>query len=443
MSGFRFLLDVVQTVSLNPPQALQSYQRVLEVIASLSYRSGELTPYLRQITYGVCSLLQLDWSIVTLCRDGYERVLASSIESEESDELYDLHGTLTGTVIQQGCPLIVEDTAAAPHLGEAPEGYRAYLGVPLRTSQNTVIGTICSFHTTPRPFTPHEVKVAELLAERAATAIDNYLLYQAQLQFNERLEQEVQLRTQELQQAQAQLMHQTRLAAIGEFAAGIVHEIRNPFTTVKLGLTAVRKLDLPSAFQERLRLALDEADRLERLLSEVLLYAKPHQLHMQTLDWITLVRDLLPSLREMPEARSRSIDLVTSAPRVMIQGDRDKLKQVLINLVRNACEAVAPGEPITCRLGESAWAGVARLEVHNGGAAIAPDILAKLTQPFFSTKSSGTGLGLAISQRIVEAHGGHLSIVSRPEIGTIVEIQLPLIQPPEHPQIVPTDSASN
>ncbi|MGI0493537.1 ATP-binding protein [Alkalinema pantanalense CENA528] len=411
--------------SLNS-QEIQHYQQVLEYISALSYRSGELTNYLQEITLGVSSLLHLDWSVVTLCKDGYERVLASSVDMGEGDHVYEVHGTLTGTVIERGCPLVVEDTDQHPEFGEAPEGYRSYLGVPLRTAQNLVIGTICSFHHTPRQFTQREVKVSELFAERAATAIDNYFLYRQQLEFNERLEAEVEIRTQELREAQAKLMEQERLAAIGEFAAIIVHEIRNPLTTVKMGLNAFKKLDLTPAYHERLGLALGESQRLENLLSEILLYAKPQTLQLVQLDLVALLKGMLPALQEMPEAEGRSIELVAEVPHLFQLADVDKIKQVLINVIRNACEATETNGIVTCRLSSDPITRTQQIQIHNPGPPIPPDVLAKLTQPFFSTKSGGTGLGLAISKRILDAHGALFSITSNADQGTWVTIQFPL-----------------
>lgn len=114
--------------------------------------------------------------------------------------------------------------------------------------------------------------MGELFAERAATAIDNYHLYQQQCQFNQILEAEVENRTAQLRAAQAKLVEQERLAAIGEFAAIIVHEIRNPLTTMIMGLKYAKKTLVTEAAQERLSLALSEASRLEKLLSQILLY---------------------------------------------------------------------------------------------------------------------------------------------------------------------------
>jgi signal transduction histidine kinase len=407
----------------------QHYRQVLEYLSSLSYRCGELKEYLSDIARGVSNLLDLDWTVVTLCQNEFEEVIASSIDIGEGKHVYSLHGLLTGTVIKMRRSLAVEDCEVNPEYGKAPEGYRSYLGVPLRTGQDEVIGTICSFNRTPRQFMPYEVNTVELFAERAATALDNYHLYQRQRRFNEVLESEVIARTEELRTAQAQLVERERLAAIGEFTAMIMHEIRNPFTTMKMGLHSFKRLALDEAMQERLTLALDEADRLERLLREILLYAKPQALQLEELEVNAFIKEVLLFVYEMPEVQQRHVELVSTKTAINILADKDKLKQVLINIVRNAAEAIEDGETIQLTIQFEPGTQEAIIALHNGGTPIPPEVLPRLTEPFYSTKSSGTGLGLAIVKRIVEAHEGRLVIQSSKADGTTVSLHLPSSSP--------------
>ncbi|QLE44491.1 GAF domain-containing protein [Nostoc sp. C052] len=407
----------------------QTWQRERQIIArlsSLNYRTGELVSYLHNIACGVSELIGVDWTVVTFCQEGFETVLASSLDMGEGEHIYSLHGLLTGTVIQMGQSLAVKDAQKYPEYGQAPEGYCAYLGTPLRTAENKVIGTICSFNHLPRDFTKEDIQVVELFAERAATAIDNYHLYQQQCQFNHILEAEVEKRTAELQAAQAKILEQERLVAIGEFATMIVHEIRNPLTTMLMGLKYFQKTILTESAQERLALALSEASRLERLLSEILLYAKPQVLQLCELDINEFIYELLGCIREMPEALERQIEFIPASPNVKILGDKDKLKQVFINILRNACEAVTAGDIVKWKVDFSDTDKVC-INVQNSGEPIPSEILTKLFQPFFSTKSCGTGLGLAISKRIVNAHNGKLLISSDLLTGTNVSVQLPVV----------------
>ncbi len=408
----------------------QPWQRERQIIArlsSLNYRTGEIGSYLHNIACGVSELIAVDWTVVTFCQEGFETVLASSLEmSEDTPRVYALHGRLIATVLQIGRTLAVEDAVANPEYGKPAPGYRAYLGIPLQTTEGQIFGTVCSFHRQAREFTKEEIQIVELFAERAATAIDHYHLYQQQCQFNHILETEVEKRTAELQAAQAKLLEQERLAAIGEFAAMIVHEIRNPLTTMIMGLKYFKKTVLTEAALERLSLALSEASRLENLLSEILLYAKPQVLQLCELDVNEFICELLMLMCEMPEALSRQIEFIPALPTVKILGDKDKLKQVFINIVRNACEAVSAGDAIKWEVDNSSPDKIC-INVCNGGEPIPSEVLSKLMQPFFSTKPSGTGLGLAISKRIINAHGGELSIESDTVIGTKVSVQLPLV----------------
>lgn len=216
---------------------------------------------------------------------------------------------------------------------------------------------------------------------------------------------------------------QARLAEIGELAAMIVHEVRNPLATVYMALTGFKRLALPQGGELRLALALEESERLQRLLNEILAYAKEQKLAGETIEVGDLVEEVRRSLQALPVAAGRKIVVTAEGGAVEVVGDRDKLKQVFINLVTNACEAIAPGEVVTWML-EPQPDNWLRVQVHNGGEPIPPEVLPKLTQPFVSTKAGGNGLGLAITKRIVEAHGGSLAIASD-GAGTCVTVLLP------------------
>lgn len=399
--------------------------RVLEFLTALSYRSSDLGQYLHEIACGVSCLLQSDWSIVTMCQGDTGQIVASSSKLGDRDQGFSVHGILANEIIQAGRSLVVEDGRDILQ-NKSFEEYRCYLCVPLRTVHGEISGTICSFFRQPRHFTEAEVRTVELFAERAATAIDNYCLYQKQQKFNELLEQEVANRTEELRVAQAKLVERERLAAIGEFAAMIVHEVRNPLTTMLMGLQYAKNQLATAAAQDRLSLSLGEADRLQQLLNEILLYAKPQVLQLSQINLSQFLSELIVQIRELPEASDRLIEFTDDSLNADVLGDVNKLKQVFINLFRNACEAIAPGHVITCKLTHKLDLPHACICIHNGGEPIPAEILPKLTEPFCSTKPSGTGLGLAIVKRILVAHGGELSIQSDSLTGTVVHVHLPL-----------------
>ncbi len=211
-----------------------------------------------------------------------------------------------------------------------------------------------------------------------------------------------------------------RLATIGQFSASIAHEIRSPLTTISGVLRHFQKLELPEASKERLSLALEEAERLERLMSEILLFARPFHLQKSAIDLERLVFQTVETF----QATGHHVSLTSIGLARAVTADPDKIKQVLINIGRNACEAVSAGDPIVWRVNWSCEKNV-ELSANNGGEPIAPEYLAHLTEPFFSGKPTGSGLGLAIVKQVVEAHSGELAISSDPQTGTTVKILLP------------------
>jgi PAS domain S-box-containing protein len=224
-----------------------------------------------------------------------------------------------------------------------------------------------------------------------------------------------------LKQAEKALV---RLAEIGELAATIVHEVRNPLTTVLMGLNSFKRLELAPRFQEYLKLALEEADRLQRLLNQILLYAKPQKLERSPLELNNFITEMLAPLKSMPCGVGKQLEFIPSPFTITVSADKDKFKQVLINLTSNAFEAVKEGETITISVRETISHRV-QLQVHNGGASIPPEVLSNLTKPFYTNKPTGNGLGLAIVKRIVEAYDGELKIESSSAIGTRVTVKLP------------------
>jgi PAS domain S-box-containing protein len=215
-----------------------------------------------------------------------------------------------------------------------------------------------------------------------------------------------------------------RLAEIGELASMIVHEIRNPLTTLLMGLTSFKRLELSARYRTYLELALDEGERLKRLLNQILLYAKPQVLDCVEIDLNNFTKDMIETLQSMPVAAGKQLKFVAVQPATVF-ADPDKLKQIVINLVTNAFEAIADGNAVTLEINIDV-VNQACIRVQNGGNPIPEDVLPQLTKPFVTTKSSGTGLGLAIVKRIVEAHGGALKIESSARVGTIVTVQLPM-----------------
>lgn len=240
-----------------------------------------------------------------------------------------------------------------------------------------------------------------------------------------------------LVESQDLITQQEKLASLGVLAAGVAHEIRNPLTAIKARLYTQQKSLAPgSPAAEHAAVISREINRLELIVRGFLDFARPAPPNPESLEaqaFLAEVRDLLAPAWEKDGIQVR----VEPGPPVAFEADRAQLKQVLINLVRNAAEAGGPGSTVglRARASQARLRGVhlpvVVLEVVDHGPGIPPEARDRLFDPFFTTKEDGTGLGLSIAARIVEKHGGALEYQSEPGTGTTFGVVLP--RPPKAP----------
>ncbi len=211
------------------------------------------------------------------------------------------------------------------------------------------------------------------------------------------------------------------LAAVGEMAAGLAHEIRNPLAAIRGASQAINPDASAEQSREMLAVIDEESDRLGRVVGEFLDYARPASPRREPVDLIATARTVA---RDAELAGfDLEIEIVPSSP-MQVSGDPDQIRRALENLVRNVFEAGGAGTSLTIRTGRLAdgrhWIGF-----QDDGPGIASDDLPKLFQPFFTTRSSGTGLGLALIHRVMEAHGGAVEVKSRPGEGAVFTLLFP------------------
>ncbi len=237
----------------------------------------------------------------------------------------------------------------------------------------------------------------------------------------------------ELAAAQEELGRKEQLAVVGELAAVIAHEVRNPLAIIGNAVAGLRKPTLSRDDQTTLLSILDEeTTRLNRLVSDLLRYARPVNLQRQRLS----IRELLErGLQLVKNQSALQVELKIDAPDLRIWGDGNLLRQVFENLIDNACQAMHYGGLLTVRLRSMHYEGADGLAVDiiDTGEGMDTIVRSRARDPFFTTRPSGTGLGLAIVDRIVDAHGGHFLIESRSGEGTTVTVFLPSGSPSEPP----------
>jgi signal transduction histidine kinase len=237
---------------------------------------------------------------------------------------------------------------------------------------------------------------------------------------------------------QTRLRRAERLATLGQVAAGIAHEIRNPL--VGIGSTTSLLLDDTAPSDGRradLEVILQETKRLDRIVNQIIDYARPREIVALAFDMAQLVQEVTKVLDDIRIRKQVTIRLAVPAGLYTIQADRDQFKQVLLNVMQNAIEATSPGGLITVSVAQLAHGVEQGLEiaVTDQGSGISPAHLPHVFEPFFTSgKPRGTGLGLAICRNILDAHGGDITLESEVGNGTTVRVWCPLRQQPQRMQ---------
>jgi len=233
----------------------------------------------------------------------------------------------------------------------------------------------------------------------------------------------------EIEQLTAAFETQRRFAAIGEMAAEVAHQIRNPLAAIQ-GFAELLRADLDGKGKSREYLddLLKEVRGTEKIVGSFLQYARPSYLELGDVDLNAMCNRIGRSMRPEFDAAGVAVDVAVAPGIPVIRADARSVTQALTNLVRNALDASKRGGRVV--LGAAAADGGVRVTVDDDGSGIPPAIYPRLFTPFVTSKAKGTGLGLSLAKKFVEAHGGTIALASRPQ-GTRAEIWLPGAPPPE------------
>ncbi len=213
------------------------------------------------------------------------------------------------------------------------------------------------------------------------------------------------------------------LAAIGELAAGLAHEVRNPVAAIRGAAQALTPEATPEQREEMLEVIEEESARLDRVVGDFLSYARPSPPQREPVDMQELVRRSLKGLEL--SGRRLVTDVHADAEAPLVEGDSDQLQQVVDNLVRNAWEAAGEDGQLHVEIYPEEKHHLA-VRFEDSGPGVPEEDVARLFQPFFTTKRGGTGLGLALTHRIVTAHDGEIRVHDRPGGGAVFTVVLPI-----------------
>jgi signal transduction histidine kinase len=296
--------------------------------------------------------------------------------------------------------------------------------VPL-LARDRLLGVLLLTRSRPHHWRDDAVDAAEALAAQASVALENARLFE-----------EARQALRELQEAQERIIRSEKMAVLGTFASGLAHEVRNPLNSIALQLSILdRRIartepGLAKEMAELMAVIREEVKRLDGLVGDFLLFSRTDRIQYQSADLEQLVDDVVHLLR--PEARAAGVTIRRQRcgdPVPPARMDGEKMKQVVMNLVRNAVEAMPEGGVVTVESG--LVDGRARLIVRDTGPGLPPGV--DVFQLFVTTKPRGTGLGLSIVQQIVLQHGGDIAAASEPGQGACFTVTLP-VQPASEAQ---------
>jgi signal transduction histidine kinase len=227
--------------------------------------------------------------------------------------------------------------------------------------------------------------------------------------------------------ARARLAQSEKLAALGQLAATVAHEVRNPLGIMRSAAqTLTERLPSGGEMAQASTFIIAEIDRLANVVNSLLGFARPLQLESRAVGVAELFDHATLLAAGELEAKRVRIQRHTAPGVPLVQGDRDLLSQVLLGLLSNAAEAVPPGGTIA--LDAAAADGAVRIHVSDSGPGIPPELRAQIFEPFFTTRARGTGLGLAIARHIIEAHGGRIEVGDGATGGACFTLTLPAVQ---------------
>jgi signal transduction histidine kinase len=270
-------------------------------------------------------------------------------------------------------------------------------------------------------------RIGDHLAELNAALREN----QAQLEVR------IAERTRELQEAQAHVLHQEKMAAFGLLAAGIAHEVGNPLTSISSLVQMLQRRDHDSYTQEKLGLVSGQLQRIQTTLRELINFSRPASTEQTRVSIAEILEEALNIAKYYKRTKGQVIEAHLPPELPTLHAVRDQLVQVFLNLILNAIDATDKSGRVEIRAEDQE--GEVLVTVRDNGAGVAAEHVGRLFQPYFTTKKHGTGLGLFVTKKLVSDHGGTIEFASRPGQGTLFRVRLPVDNAPKGESVIRGD----
>ena len=326
-------------------------------------------------------------------------------------------------------PFIIPDASLDPRVNpflKKKLNLHSLVVIPLFAKEKA-LGAIAADHLEPgKNITSKTLESVMTFAQQAGLAIHNAVMYQELKAFSQQMEEKIQKTTADLRKTEAQLIRSERLAALGQLAAGIAHEIRNPLTSINILIHSLTEnLSKENPNREDLKVIEEEILRINEIVDQFLRFAKPASPLLEKADLIPIFEETLQLLRPQIEKGKVTVNKrFETLPLITV--DKEQIKQVILNLLMNAIQSMPGGGELSIGGQFSKDGYWVELTVQDSGMGIPAEDADRLFDPFFSTKEGGIGLGLSIAHRIIDQHHGKIEVESNPGRGTCFILSLPV-----------------
>jgi len=438
------VIGVINCYTSFPHSFSKSEEEILTTVANQAAicieNSGlteafDIDEILRLVLEGVTKNIGFDRARLYLInekRNTLECKMAVGIDEEKIKGIalhLDPEDSVVARSVSDRKPFIIQDAGQDPRVNpflREKLNLHSLLVVPL-LAKGKALGAIAADFLEPnKSITKETLESVTAFAQQAGLAIYNAFMYQELKAFSQQMEEKIQKTTADLRKTEAQLIRSEKLAALGQLAAGIAHEIRNPLTSINILIHSLTENFPPeSDRREDLQVIEEEIRRINEIVDQFLRFARPAPPRLQKADVLSVFEETLQLLRPQMEKYRIIVQKEFQVLRP-ISMDREQMKQVILNLLLNAVQAMPNGGRLTLRgqvLEDGQWV---TLSIQDSGIGIPSEDMNKLFDPFFSTKEGGVGLGLSIAHRIIDQHHGKIEVESAPGKGTLLTVWLPI-----------------
>ena len=326
-------------------------------------------------------------------------------------------------------PFVIPDASKDPRVNPVIKekfNLHSLVVIPLLVKEKALGAIAADFVEPNKNITKEALESMMVFAQQAGLAIHNAFMYQELKTFSQQMEEKIQKTSSDLSKTEAQLIRSEKLAALGQLAAGIAHEIRNPLTSINILIHSLTEnLPTEDSRWEDLKVIEEEILRINEIVDQFLRFAKPAPPLLVKAEVVSIVEETLQLLRPQIEKQRILVQKeFQSLPPILM--DREQMKQVILNLLLNGVQAMPKGGHLSLKGHIPEGDHWIKLSIQDSGIGIPPEDIGRLFDPFFSTKEGGVGLGLSIAHRIIDQHRGKIEVESALGKGTLFTVWLPV-----------------